>query len=136
MTSPTEVIRANRDGTGREVIGTFDSIVTYSEYVFYPQVQWAANNTQAFIAIPSADPLVPDAHAILWNVPATGPATNNGRLDNNNFLFAPVLWSPNGRYATTTFAQNTVDGGRLETVVIIYMTQRPVTPSRSISPAT
>ena len=99
------------------MIGNFEAIITYSEYVFYPEISWSANGSQAFLAIPSADPLSPDAYTGLWSTGTTGTALNNGRFDNTNFL-AEVKWSPNGRYAATTFAQTADDGQRVEYIVL------------------
>lgn len=96
------IVRANLDGSRVETIIAFGFINTASEYVYYPRPQWTADFTQAFVAIPSADPWGPDADVALWRIPVNGAAEALETLPGNT-LFNPVVWSPNGNRLARVF---------------------------------
>jgi hypothetical protein len=92
---PTEIGRANLDGSGLETLITFPFINTASEYVFYPRPQWLADGSRAMVAIPSAEPFDASASAALWSIPADGPANFLSAVG-GNILFSPVFWNNAG----------------------------------------
>ena len=51
---------------------TFSPVITYSEYAYHPKGQWNPDSSAVGFAIPSFDPLAPDAGATLWHLPADG----------------------------------------------------------------
>ncbi len=79
----------------REALIAFDSINTASEYIYYPQPQWTAVGSAAYVAIPDVEPFAPDAGGALWRIPVDGPAEELGQWQ-GNLLFSPVVWSPDG----------------------------------------
>jgi hypothetical protein len=95
MSNDTEIIRANLDGSGREVVHTFPFINTASEYIYYPIPQWTANGNMAYVAIPSPEPFNSNAEAAVWQIPNTGGAAFVTQLL-GNILFQPVEWTDSG----------------------------------------
>lgn len=91
----------NADGTNlrREVV-TFPAILTYSEYAFKPDIQWHADSLAFSVAVPSRDPMAPDAHITLYRVGTDGIAAPLGTLP-GNFVFGGLsrpAFSPSGRF--------------------------------------
>jgi hypothetical protein len=85
----------NIDGSGGvpNVI-TFPSIITYSEYSYYPEPVWAADSSQAGVVIASPDPLAAATTGAIWFINgATGTATLQSTL-NGNFFFPRGILSP------------------------------------------
>jgi Tol biopolymer transport system component len=95
MATSTEIIRVDLDGSDRETVITFPFIVTYSEYIFYPPPMWTADGANAYVAIPSADPIFGEQNADLWRVPAEGDAEPLAEVT-GNLLFNDPFWSPSG----------------------------------------
>jgi hypothetical protein len=86
---------ANIDGSGviPNVI-TFPSIITYSEYQYYPEPVWAADSSQFGVIIASEDPLAAVTSGQIWLVNgSTGAATLASTL-NGNFFFPRAVLSP------------------------------------------
>jgi Tol biopolymer transport system component len=106
MSSDTEIIRANLDGSGREVVHTFPFINTASEYIYYPVPQWTANGEVAFVAIPSPEPFNNEAEAGVWQILNNGPAVLLTELT-GNILFNPVQWADNGN--TLAYVRQVID---------------------------
>ena len=97
LMTPTSLSLANGDGTNRQAnIVTFPSIITYSEYQFYPNVRWAADGSRLMAAIPSEDPMAADPTMTVWQVDAaTGAATQlNTYPSNLSLFFAENVISP------------------------------------------
>jgi hypothetical protein len=88
------IVRANVDGSDAEKVIEFDFINTASEYIYYPQAQWAADGS-AFVAIPDAEPWSDESESTLWRITASGAAEEMAALP-GNVLFDPVQWSPDG----------------------------------------
>lgn len=66
---------ANIDGTGRSPDHlTYPSIITYSEYQYYPIPVWASDGSAVDVVIPGEDPFV-DTTARVWHVPVSGTAS-------------------------------------------------------------
>jgi hypothetical protein len=61
------------DGTNRHDLLTFPTVITYSEYLYYPPVRWAPDSSYLRAAIPAADPLAsPPDPTVIWHLPADG----------------------------------------------------------------
>lgn len=64
---------ANIDGTNlRPDLVTFQPIITYSEYQWYPVLVWADDGSRFGVFLPSADPLAEDPSGTVWIVPVSG----------------------------------------------------------------
>jgi len=71
---PTSIGFANIDGTGRSPEHlTFPSVITYSEYGYYPIPVWSSDGSAIDVVIPGEDPFV-DFTARVWQVPVSGAA--------------------------------------------------------------
>jgi hypothetical protein len=91
----TSISLANIDGTGViPNVVTFPSIITYSEYMYYPEPVWAADSSQFGVIIASEDPLAAAPTGSIWLVNAsTGAATLASTLS-GNFFFPKAVLSP------------------------------------------
>jgi len=90
IVTPTSISLADADGSNlRPNVLTFGSVITYSEYLYYPHPVWAADSSALRVAIPPADPmLVPLNPTGLWYIPTDGsPAVFSG-----NILALPFAW--------------------------------------------
>ncbi len=76
ITTPSSVGLANADGSEiRRDLLTFELVLTYSEYQFYPRPVWSGDGSQFLVAIPPADSLSPDAPStVIWRIPVEGAA--------------------------------------------------------------
>ncbi|MDA0244658.1 MAG: hypothetical protein OT477_14660 [Chloroflexi bacterium] len=93
--SDKEILMVNADGSARRNLITFEFVITYSEYTYAPELHWAADGQQAWVAIPSPDPLDASAYAQIWRIAADGGTVPFGRVL-GNVLFNPVAWSADG----------------------------------------
>ncbi|MEJ2747189.1 MAG: hypothetical protein P8183_04635, partial [Anaerolineae bacterium] len=109
------IVRANLDGTGAETVVEFGLINTASEYIYYPQAQWAADGS-AYVAVPDANPWQDDSETALWRIPASGPAQEMTALP-GNILFDPVMWSPDG--SRLAYVQRLMDPSNPPPVLIL-----------------
>lgn len=96
LSTPTEVFRVREDGQ-RETLITFPFVNTASEYAYYPTIQWVANETAAFVAIPSPNAWETDATTTIWRITSGGAAESFASLPGNT-LFNPVIWSATGSW--------------------------------------
>ena len=87
------ISRVNADGSGNEIILDFEPINTASETIYYPLPQ--VRGSSANVAVPAAQPFVPDARTTLWQIPSLGPAVQLGTVDGAT-LFDPIYWSADG----------------------------------------
>jgi len=86
---------ANIDGTGViPNIITFPSIITYSEYQYYPEAVWKADSSQFGVIIASEDPLAPVTSGAIWLVNASTGAASLASTLNGNFFFPRAVLSP------------------------------------------
>lgn len=74
LTTPTSIRFATVDGAalGGERL-TFDPVMTYSEYAYFPQVVWLPDSQGVLAVIPSPDPFAPDSSATIWRIAVSGP---------------------------------------------------------------
>jgi hypothetical protein len=110
IVQPDSISMANIDGSGlRENLVTFDPVLTYSEYQYYPRVVWAADSSAAEVVIPSREPLGSDPTASVWRIPAhTGSAVRLSTIPGDFFFFgmgAHSLISPD--LSRVAFARET-----------------------------
>ena len=93
-----EVAMMDADGTNRRSLVTFEPVHTHSEWVYYPTPIWASDGSCALIAIPSQDPLAPDAADDLWRLPLSGDAVLVGNTSGEAIITAGLpgglSWSP------------------------------------------
>jgi hypothetical protein len=86
---------ANIDGSGviPNVI-TFPTIITYSEYQYYPEPVWAVDSSRFGVVIASEDPLAAVTSGAIWLVNATTGAATLASTLNGNFFFPHAVLSP------------------------------------------
>jgi hypothetical protein len=90
LVTPTSISLANADGSRlRRNVLTFAPVITYSEYLYYPDPVWAADSSGLRVAIPPADPLIePLQPTGLWYLPIDGSAA----IFSGNILAMPFAW--------------------------------------------
>jgi hypothetical protein len=90
MVTPTSISLVNADGSNlRPNLATYSSVITYSEYLYYPRPVWASDSSVLRVVIPPADPMVePLVPSSLWIIPTDGsPAVSSGSI-----LAMPFAW--------------------------------------------
>lgn len=96
---------------------TFTPVITYSEYAYHPMGRWTPDSSAVGFAIPSSDPLAPDASATIWRLPADGgPAASLATITGGFFFtqfsvpsISPDLaWVAFQRDTTTTNVRNLI----------------------------
>ena len=99
LVQPTNISIADVDGSNRQpAVITFDPVLTYSEYAYYPAPRWAPDSSRFGVIIPSADPLAQNPTAAVWIAPADGgPPEQMATLSGESFFaqaFGTSLLSP------------------------------------------
>jgi Tol biopolymer transport system component len=96
MDLPGKINLVNADGSDpHDALVTFPSVLTYSEVPFYPPPTWSPDSTFFLVAIPSLDPLAPDASITVWRIPVDGsPAKNLFTINTSFFLSGLPFFSP------------------------------------------
>jgi hypothetical protein len=56
---------------------TFTPVITYSEFMWNPPVQWASDSSAVALAMPSEDPFMPGTYGDIWHIPADGSAVTH-----------------------------------------------------------
>lgn len=73
LSTNDQISVVNADGTGRIDLLAFPSVITYSEYQYYPPLYWTADGSAIRVIIPPADPLAsPPELTRVWHLPADG----------------------------------------------------------------
>lgn len=73
LVNSTLISVVNADGSNRRDLLTFPTVITYSEYNYYPPVVWSPDSTFLRAAIPPHDPLIePPDLTTIWHLPADG----------------------------------------------------------------
>lgn len=91
LVHPTSVSLADSDGTNRRAdLVTFDSIITYSEFLYHPPVVWAPDSSAVGIVIPSEDPLAAETSGTVWRIPAYGGAATSLATISGEFYFSQM----------------------------------------------
>jgi hypothetical protein len=99
LVQPTSISIADVDGSNRQsAVITFEPVMTYSEYAYYPAPRWAPDSSRFGVVIPSTDPLAQNPTAVVWIAPADGgPAEQMATLTGQSFFaqsFGTSLLSP------------------------------------------
>jgi hypothetical protein len=123
---------AHIDGSGmRPDLIVFPSVLTYSEYLYYPKAVWSPDSRAVGFAIPSADPLAANPSGTIWRIPAdSGPAVSVATIDGHFFFtqfYAPCLSPDLGRVAFlretgTTNVRNLILANSDGTDEVVYAT--------------
>ncbi|MBE0411454.1 MAG: PD40 domain-containing protein, partial [Anaerolineales bacterium] len=97
MDIPGKISLINTDGSNRhDSLITFPSVLTYSEYAFYPPLAWSPDSTFMIVAIPSPDPMAPDASITLWRIASDGSEVAELFTINTSFFLSGLpIFSPN-----------------------------------------
>ncbi len=103
FSTPTSVGVINTDGSflRRDLI-TFPMVITYSEYLYSPPLNWSQASNSLMVAIPPADGLAEGSpETALWWIPLDGtPAFEAGSVQAAFFVMGEVAFSPDaGRIA-------------------------------------
>jgi hypothetical protein len=68
---PDSIGLVDGDGSNlRPNLVAFPTVITYSEFQYYPQPVWASDSSALLVAIPSEDPLATGTHGQIWSIPA------------------------------------------------------------------
>lgn len=78
VVTPSGINLANADGTNlHSGLITFQPVMTYSEYAYYPRPVWAPDSSGLRVVIPPGDPLAsPLPPSTLWFIPADGSSAS------------------------------------------------------------
>ena len=98
----------NADGSNlRRDVVTFPAILTYSEYLFKPDLYWQADSLAFNAAVPSRDPMAPDASATIYHVGTDGIVGTVMTLPGNFVIGGLIkpMFSPDGNYAVYSLLQ-------------------------------
>lgn len=90
LVQPDSISMANIDGSGlRSDLVTFEPVLTYSEYQYYPDVVWATDSSAVGVVIPSREPLGTNPSSSVWRIPAhSGSAVRLSTLEGESFFFS------------------------------------------------
>jgi len=97
LVTPTSISLANPDASNlRRNVLAFDSVITYSEYLYYPHPIWAPDASGLSVVIPPADPMIsPLPPTSLWYIPVDGsPAVFRGNIQAVPFAWPDTAISP------------------------------------------
>jgi len=97
VVKPTSISMVNSDGSNlRSNVVNFPTVITYSEYLYYPTPVWAPDSNSLRVMIPPADPLLdPMPPYNLWLIPANGsPAIASGTVPAIPFDWPDTAISP------------------------------------------
>ncbi len=87
------------DGSNRIDLLNFPIVITYSEYLYYPPVNWTPGSDALRASIPPHDPLLdPPDPTTIWHIPADGSPPSSLMTITNNvpFFQEEAKLSPNG----------------------------------------
>lgn len=119
VVSPQSVLFVNPDGSGRSEVLSFPSILTYSEYQFYPRAVWLPDGSAVRIVIPPKAALdEPTPPSKVWHIPTDGSSPR----ELFSFTAAPLSFED---YALTpdggklAYMQTTGSGGAMRELHII-----------------
>jgi hypothetical protein len=78
LVTPTALSLINADGSNRrDSVLTYTSVITYSEYQWYPIPRWAPDGSYLRVAIPSPDILDPTGTVEVWHILMDGSAATS-----------------------------------------------------------
>ena len=94
---PTSISLVNSDGSNlRSNVVSYPTVITYSEYLYYPTPKWASDSNSLRVVIPPADPILePTPPYTLWLIPTDGsPAIATGTIPAIPFDWPDTAISP------------------------------------------
>lgn len=96
LVNATQISVVDADGSNRRDLLTFPSVITYSEYHYYPPVVWAPDSSALRAPIPPHDPLLePPDITTVWHLPADGsPPSTLMTMTSVPFFHDAVILSP------------------------------------------
>lgn len=94
VVTSTAISLANADGSNLHPnVLTYANVITYSEYLYYPNPVWAADGSQVKLVVPPGDPLAnPLPPTTLWSMPGDG---SSGASAIGGILALPFAWPDN-----------------------------------------
>lgn len=103
ISTPTQIIIANLDGSNYRVVFNYDQVNPYSESRFYASSVWAVDSSLLLVAIPPPDPLAePRQLTEIWRITLDGvPPQLINTLDLVPFFDTPAMFSPDAVYLAT-----------------------------------
>jgi hypothetical protein len=84
----------------RDVL-TFPAVVTPDGAGYRPAAAWRPDSQALHVAVPSPDPLAPQAHVLLYQVSVAGPVAVLGALPGNYVSAGRLAVSPDGRFVAS-----------------------------------
>ncbi|OGO29749.1 MAG: hypothetical protein A2Z16_14750 [Chloroflexi bacterium RBG_16_54_18] len=96
ISTPTNVILANLDGSNWRSVFAYEPVITYSDYRYYASPVWSPDGSYLLLALPPADPLSePSEPTKLFRIDAASSSTQEiGQVDSVPFFDIPVQYSP------------------------------------------
>ena len=96
ISTPTNVILANLDGSNWRSVFTYDPVITYSDYRYYASPAWSPDGSYLLLALPPADPLAePTESTNLFRIDVASSSTQKiGQVQSVPFFDTPVQYSP------------------------------------------
>jgi len=97
ISTPTNVILANLDGSNWRSVFTYEPVITYSDYRYYSSPAWSPDGSYLLLALPPTDPLAePSESTSLFRIDAASSSTQEiGQVQSVPFFDTPVQYSPN-----------------------------------------
>jgi len=96
ISTPTNVILANLDGSNWRSVFAYEPVITYSDYRYYASPVWSPDGSYLLLALPPTDPLSePPEPTKLFRIDVASSSTQElGRIDSVPFFDSPVQFSP------------------------------------------
>jgi hypothetical protein len=109
VTRPQDVSLISSDGAVvKPNLITFPTIITYSEYLYKPEVTWSPDSSFFTVNIPSNDPMAADASATIYKVQVDGTLTTLKTIAGQFMFDYTVKISPDGQWVA--YSTGNADG--------------------------
>lgn len=133
ISQPDKIILANVDGTGYQVVLTYDPITTYSEYKYYAAPIWSPNGDYLVVAIPPADPLAdPTQQTEVWRLSSNGSSSD--LLDSVMavpFIESEIRFSPDTKWFS--YLSGEIDSNSRENHLVSLETGQDIVVAKASS---
>jgi Tol biopolymer transport system component len=93
---PQAIEMMDAAATEKRTLLEFPMILTYSEYIYYPQVTWSPDSSFFSVAVPSRDPMAADASVTFYRMSVGGEAEELGTVAGNFLTGGALHFSPDG----------------------------------------
>lgn len=104
----------------------FPQILTYSEYLYYPEMVWEPDSTSFWVVVPPSDPLqIPVLPTMVYRVSAPGSTERVAILPDAAFFGEEVRLSADFTMAVYTRMQGSLDGDLRELVIARFDGSEP-----------